>query len=256
MKITTWNINGIRAATNKGIFEWIKENDADVVCFQEIKAKVDQIDLTPINEIGYEYICNPAERPGYSGVANLHFEKNKPVKKVLGFDNQKFDVEGRVIQYSYPKFELFNIYFPNGGQENKRVSYKLDFYAHLLQKCKSLMKAGKDIVITGDFNTAHNEIDLKNPKANEKNTGFLPEEREWIDKFISNGFFDAYRVLYPEKEEYSWWTYRFGARSRNIGWRLDYFLITEKIMNMTKDVIIHGDVMGSDHCPVSLIIGI
>ena len=256
MKITTWNINGIRAATNKGIFEWIKENTADVVCFQEIKAKVDQIDLTPIHKIGYECICNPAERPGYSGVANLHLEKSKPENRIFGFDNQKFDVEGRVIQYTYPEFELFNIYFPNGGQENKRVSYKLDFYAHLLQKCKSLMKVGKEIVITGDFNTAHNEIDLKNPKANEKNTGFLPEEREWIDKFISNGFFDAYRVLYPEKEEYSWWTYRFGARSRNIGWRLDYFMVTEKIMKLTKDVIIHGDVIGSDHCPVSLILDI
>ncbi|MDO9545258.1 MAG: exodeoxyribonuclease III, partial [Pelolinea sp.] len=176
MKITTWNINGIRAATKKGIFEWVKENNADVVCFQEIKAKEDQIDLTPIYQIGYKCKCYPAERPGYSGVANLYFENSAPEKMILGFDNQKFDMEGRVIQYSYPALELFNIYFPNGGQENKRVPYKLDFYAHLLQVCKSLMKNGKEIVLTGDFNTAHKEIDLKNPKANENNTGFLPEE--------------------------------------------------------------------------------
>jgi exodeoxyribonuclease III len=254
MKITTWNINGIRAATKKGIFKWIGENNAEIVCFQEIKAKEEQIDFEHIQALGYEWICNPAERPGYSGVANLFFEKSKPQKKVLGFGNPIFDMEGRVIHFSYPEFELFNIYFPNGGQENKRVTFKLDFYSHLLSLCEKLIKEGKEIVITGDFNTAHKEIDLKNPKENVKNTGFLPEEREWIDKFIDTGLIDAFRTLYPEKEEYSWWTYRYGARSRNIGWRLDYFLVTEKIVKKTKDVIIHGDVLGSDHCPVSIIL--
>jgi exodeoxyribonuclease III len=254
MKITSWNINGIRAATKKGIFDWIGEHKADIVCFQEIKAKEEQINFDLIKALGYQWTCNPAERPGYSGVTNLYFDKFNPQKQTLGFGNPKFDVEGRVIHSSYPNFELFNIYFPNGGQENKRVSYKLDFYSHLLGLCESLINEGKEIVITGDFNTAHNEIDLKNPKENIKNTGFLPEEREWIDKFLNNGFFDAFRKLYPEKEEYSWWTYRFGARSRNIGWRLDYFLVTEKIMKLTKDVIIHGDVLGSDHCPVSIIL--
>jgi exodeoxyribonuclease III len=256
MKITTWNINGIRAATKKGVFNWIGENNADIVCFQEIKAKEEQINFEPIQALGYKWTCNPAERPGYSGVTNLYLEKSTPHQKVLGFGNSKFDLEGRIIHYSYPKFELFNIYFPNGGQENKRVPFKLEFYSHLLKICDSLIKEGKEIVITGDFNTAHNEIDLKNPKENRKNTGFLPEEREWIDKFIDFGFSDAFRILYPEKEEYSWWTYRYGARSRNIGWRLDYFLVTGKIMKKTKDVIIHGDVLGSDHCPVSIIFDI
>jgi len=252
MKITTWNVNGIRAATKKGVFDWINDNNADVVCLQEIKAKNDQIDLGPIHDAGYQCICNPAERPGYSGVANLY--SKEPDKIKLGFDRDKFDIEGRVIHFSYPEFELFNMYFPNGGRELARVPYKLEFYEHLLNLCQELIKEGREIIITGDFNTAHNEIDLKNHKANKKNTGFLTEEREWIDRYLDNGFFDAYRILYPDNEKYTWWTYRFGARNKNVGWRLDYFLVTENILKLTKDVIIHTEVMGSDHCPVSIIL--
>ena len=174
----------------------------------------------------------------------------------FGLGKPKFDNEGRVIRFSYPEFELFNIYFPNGGQENKRVPYKLDFYAYLLELCNDLMKSGKEIILTGDFNTAHNEIDLKNPQSNKKNTGFLPEERVWIDKYLDNGFHDVFRDLYPEEEIYTWWTYRFGARSRNVGWRLDYFLVTQKIKAITKDVHVHTEVMGSDHCPVSIILNV
>lgn len=252
MKITTWNVNGIRAATKKGVFNWISDNNADVVCLQEIKAKNEQIDLNPIHDAGYKCICNPAERPGYSGVANLYSKEPEKIK--LGFDNDMFDIEGRVIHFSYPEFELFNMYFPNGGRELARVPYKLGFYKHLLNLCQVLIKGGKEIIITGDFNTAHNEIDLKNHKANKKNTGFLTEEREWIDRYLDNGFFDAYRILYPDTEKYTWWTYRFGARPKNVGWRLDYFLVTENILKLTKDVIIHTEVMGSDHCPVSIIL--
>jgi exodeoxyribonuclease-3 len=254
MKITTWNINGIRAATKKGIFNWIKDNNADVVCFQEIKAKNDQIDINPIHEAGYKCIFNSAERPGYSGVANLYLDE--PGKKILGFNNAKFDIEGRVIHFSYTDFELFNVYFPNGGRELARVPYKLEFYEYLLNLCNILMKEGREIIITGDFNTAHQEIDLKNPQANKKNTGFLAEERDWIDRYLDHGFYDAFRVIYPDEEQYTWWTYRFGARAKNVGWRLDYFLVTEKILKLTNDVIIHNDVMGSDHCPVSIILEI
>lgn len=252
MKITTWNINGIRAAMGKNILEWIKENQADVVCLQEIKAKQDQINVQQIEDSGYQCFCNPAERPGYSGTANLFIKQ--PLKITLGMNNEQFDDEGRVIRFSYADFELFNIYFPNGGEQNKRVPYKLDFYAALLGLCGRLQKEKKQIIITGDFNTAHKEIDLKNPKENEKNTGFLPEERAWIDRYLEHGFIDAFRVLYPEEVQYTWWTYRFSARQKNIGWRLDYYLVTDGIMPCVKDVIIHSDVMGSDHCPVSLIL--
>jgi len=252
MKITTWNVNGIRAATKKGIFNWVEENNANVVCLQEIKAKEEQIDTEPMIHAGYSYFVNSAERPGYSGVLNLF--NREPKEMIRGLGKRKFDEEGRVIQFSYPEFELFNIYFPNGGQENKRVPYKLEFYEFLLEICGNLVREGKEIIITGDFNTAHNEIDLKNPKSNQKNTGFLPEERAWIDKYLEFGFVDAFREIHPDDEIYTWWTYRFGARAKNIGWRLDYYLVTKKVFSHTKDVIIHTDIKGSDHCPVSILL--
>ncbi len=149
-------------------------------------------------------------------------------------------------------FILFNVYFPNGQRDHERLQYKLDFYAHLLEFCDQLHASGESVIITGDFNTAHKEIDLKNPKGNEKTSGFLPEERAWIDKYLEQGFVDAYRSLYPDKIEYTWWTYISNARARNVGWRLDYFLVSEPLMARVKDVVIHDEVMGSDHCPVTL----
>jgi exodeoxyribonuclease-3 len=159
-----------------------------------------------------------------------------------------------VIRSKFEDFYLYNIYFPNGGQGNKRVPYKLEFYEKLLEICDELHQNGENIIITGDFNTAHNEIDLANPKSNEKNTGFLSEEREWIDKYLDHNFLDAFRELYPDREEYTWWTYRYNARKNNVGWRLDYFLVTKSFTDRVDDVVIHGDIMGSDHCPVSLIL--
>ncbi len=252
MKITTWNINGIRAAMGKDILAWVNDYQPDVLCLQEIKAKEDQIDIEQIKGIGYESVFNPAERPGYSGTATLF--KQSPPEVVKGLGKEIFDNEGRVIRTRFQDFELFNIYFPNGGRDNNRVPYKLDFYAYLLDLCDKMQTEGKEIIITGDFNTAHKEIDLKNPKANEKNTGFLPEERVWIDRYLEHGFIDAYRDLHPDEESYTWWTYRFSARQKNIGWRLDYFLVTKGIMARTRDVVIHSEVMGSDHCPVTIIL--
>jgi exodeoxyribonuclease-3 len=250
MRITTWNVNGIRAAFGKNAFDWVAEFKPDILCLQEIKAKIDQIDVEVFTNLGYQTILNPAERPGYSGTATIFTKTPDEIKMGLGVE--RFDNEGRVIQFTYPEFELFNIYFPNGGEENKRVSFKLDFYEQLLINCENLMAEGKEIIITGDFNTAHKEIDLKNPKANEKNTGFLPEERVWIDHFLNKGFIDVFRHLYPEKVVYTWWTYRFNARKNNVGWRLDYFLVTKGIRDKTMDIITHSDVMGSDHCPVTI----
>jgi exodeoxyribonuclease-3 len=251
MKITTWNINGIRAALGKEAFLWLNEYQPDVVCLQEIKAKEDQIDTQYFESLGYKCVWNPAERPGYSGTGTLY--KIHPASSSFGMGVQRFDCEGRIIQSSFPDFELFNIYFPNGGQECERVSFKLEFYENLLDYCKNLMVSGKEIIITGDFNTAHKEIDLKNPKANQKNTGFLPEEREWVDKYLSEGFHDIFRILNPDLVKYTWWTYRFNARLHDVGWRIDYFLITEKLIKRVKEVVTHSEILGSDHCPVTLI---
>lgn len=252
MKITTWNVNGIRAALGKGLKEWMGTESPDVLCLQEIKATPGQLTDEQKDFPGYSVTWNPAERLGYSGVAT--FCQEKPLEVTLGLGETRFDVEGRVIRTRHPVFLLYNIYFPNGQRGQERVDYKLDFYASLLNICDALHAAGENIIITGDFNTAHQPIDLRNPKENETNSGFLPEERAWVDKYLEHGFIDIYRRLYPERVQYTWWTYRMAARQRNVGWRLDYFLVSEKLAARIKDVIIHDDVQGSDHCPVTLLI--
>lgn len=171
-----------------------------------------------------------------------------------GLGKAEYDDEGRVIVHRFGDLYLYNIYFPNGGRTLERVPFKLDFYAYLLDQCDRLHAQGKQIILTGDFNTSHREIDLRNPKSNQNNTGFLPEERAWIDRYLEHGFVDAYRVLYPDKVEYTWWTFIGGARARNVGWRLDYYLVTANLMERVVDVIIHSDIMGSDHCPVTLVL--
>lgn len=252
MIITTWNVNGYRAVLRKNGLDWVSEMNPDVLCLQEIKVNLEQISEEEASIEGYKSVWNPADRKGYSGTATLF--KTAPLSVEKGFGIEEFDTEGRVIRVEYPDFFLYNIYFPNGSQGNVRVPYKLAFYEALLNICDELHANGKQIIITGDFNTAHNEIDLANPKENEKNTGFLPEEREWIDRYLAHGFKDAYRELYPDVEKYTWWTYRFNSRERDIGWRLDYFLVSDPLMTRVQDVRIHGEIMGSDHCPVSLIL--
>ncbi len=253
MKITTWNVNGIRAAVNKGFVDWAKTYDKDILCLQEIKAFPEQIPEEALKLDDHIVHINSAKRPGYSGVAS--YFKKEPLEIRYGLGVEKFDEEGRVIRSKHDNFFLYNIYFPNGQRGQDRVDFKLDFYDFLLDECNELHKKGEKIIITGDFNTAHTPIDLANPKENEKTSGFLPEEREMISKYLRSGFKDAYRELYPDKIEYTWWTYRFGARRRNIGWRLDYYLVSDSLMNEVNDVVILGDVEGSDHCPVTLIIG-
>ena len=252
MKIITWNVNGIRATLGKNALDWAFAQKPDALCLQEVKARPEQLNDEQHTALKLPFIWNPAERPGYSGVTT--FYKNEPDEIIRGMGNPEFDNEGRVIQTVWSGLRLFNIYFPNGQRGHDRVQYKLDFYAHLLDLCKSLHKKGEQIIITGDFNTAHMPIDLKNAKANEKTSGFLPEEREWVQKFLDNGFVDAFRHLYPDKVQYTWWTYRLNARARNIGWRLDYYLVSESLIPKVKDVIIHDEVMGSDHCPVELLL--
>ena len=252
MKIITWNVNGIRAALGKNALDWAFGQQPDFLCLQEVKAREEQLDDDQHRILKLPHVWNPAQRPGYSGVVT--FFKQRPDEIVMGLGDEQFDVEGRVIQTVWGGLRLFNIYFPNGQRGQDRVDYKLAFYARLLDLCETLHKRGEQIVITGDFNTAHMPIDLKNPKQNEKTSGFLPEEREWVQNFLDHGFVDAYRRLYPEKVEYTWWTYRLNARQRGIGWRLDYFLVSEALMPRVKDVIIYDKVMGSDHCPVELLL--
>jgi exodeoxyribonuclease-3 len=252
MKIISWNVNGIRAAINKKALDWAFDQQPDELCLQEVKSRPDQLKDSQNAALRLPYAWNPAERAGYSGVTT--FYKSKPDEIKLGMGNSKFDVEGRVLQTVQDGFRLFNIYFPSGTRGHERVEYKLDFYAHLLKVCDALHKKGECLVLTGDFNTAHQPIDLRNAKQNKNTSGFLPEERDWVQKFLDHGFVDAFRHLYPQKVQYTWWSQVTKARERGIGWRIDYFLVSKNLLPRVKDVIIYENVMGSDHCPVELIL--
>ena len=250
MKIFSWNVNGLRAVVKKGFFQWLKLEAPDVVCLQEIKARVEDLDENLLNPKGYHTAWNPAVRKGYSGVA--FFMKKKPAVIHRGMGIERFDSEGRIIRVEFKDFDLLNVYFPNGTSGSERLQYKMEFYDAFLDHCEDLRGKGKELVITGDVNTAHKPIDLKNPKANEKNSGFLPEEREWVDKFIKHGYVDSFRAFNQQPDQYTWWSYRFNVRAKNIGWRIDYFFVTEGLMEKVKDSFITPEVMGSDHCPIGL----
>lgn len=252
MHICTWNVNGYRAVSNKGFREWLLQTSPDILCLQEIKAKPEQLNEEQIHIPGYHILWNPAQRPGYSGVAT--FFKDPPESHVFGIGDEKFDQEGRVIRSTQAGFTLFNNYFPNGQRGKDRVDYKLEFYSKVLDQYLELTSSGEQVVITGDFNTAHQPIDLANPKENQQTSGFLPEERAWVDKYIENGMVDIFRYKYPDKAQYTWWTYITNARSRNVGWRIDYYMISPGLVKRVQDVIIHDQVPGSDHCPVSLLL--
>ena len=250
MRLFSWNVNGIRAATKKGFLDWLEHESPDIVCIQETKAHVDQLTSEILVDHGYHAFWHSGERRGYSSVAT--FSKKEPlfIQKGLGID--KYDVEGRVLITEHEGFLLYNIYFPNGQKDDIRLNYKLDFYDELLPIVNDQVENGNNVIITGDWNTAHHPIDLARPKENEKTSGFMPIERERIDTYISHGWVDTFRHFHAESDRYTWWTYRFGARERNIGWRIDYFFVNETLVEQLDDAEIHPDIMGSDHCPVSL----
>lgn len=251
MKIITWNINGFRSALNKNAFDWIVVFEPDIICLQEVKVKPQQLNCQSIDVLKkYLKYWNPALRPGYSGVAT--FSKIQPYFVQKGMQDRKYSGEGRLLMTKYSNMILLNVYFPNGKRDQSRLEYKLGFYSTLLDYCDFLHSKGEKIIICGDFNTAHNDIDLRNPKLNRKTSGFLPEERLWLDKYLEHGFIDIYREKNPEKVQYTWWTYRNEARSRNIGWRLDMFYISSDLLNYTNSVEICEEIYGSDHCPVCL----
>ena len=250
MKILSWNVNGIRAADRKGLFNWLKKESPDILCLQEIKALPEQVPPHLRNAPGYYIFLNSAERKGYSGVAT--FTKERPLEIRKGVGIEKFDKEGRILITEYPSFVLFNIYFPNGKKNDERLDYKLNFYDTFLGYADNLKAEGKNIVVCGDFNTAHKEIDLTHPGANENRSGFLPIERAWMDTFVDHGYVDTFRHFNKESNQYSWWDLKTRSRERNVGWRIDYFFVNNEFLPHLKKAFIMQDVMGSDHCPVGI----
>ncbi len=252
--LISWNVNGLRACDKKGFSIWLQNELPDVLGIQETKSWPEQLDEELRNPSGYHTYFSCAKKKGYSGVA-LYIKDSIEVLSVTdGLGIEEFDSEGRTLIAEFKDYVLFNCYFPNGQRDLGRVPYKLSFSREVAKQALELnKKLKKPVVICGDYNTSHQEIDLKNPKSNKKNTGFLPEERAWIDEFIAQGFNDVFRLQHPEEEgHYTWWSYRSNCRAKNVGWRLDYFFVTEDFMSSIGDSKIHFDVMGSDHCPVSL----
>lgn len=250
MKLMSWNVNGLRAVTKKGFVEWLYETSPDVLGLQEIKAEAEQLSDEVRAPKGYfAYFSSCKTRKGYSGVAL--YSKTEPDKVEYGIGIKKFDDEGRIIIGHYGDLVLLNVYFPNGGGGPERLKYKYEFYDAFLLHTEKLRKKGKKVIFCGDVNTAHEEIDLARPKENEKNTGFLPEERAWIDELVYSGYVDSFRHFYPNKEgAYSYWDMKTAARERNVGWRIDYFFVASEISAKLKGAGILAQVVGSDHCPV------
>lgn len=250
MKIYSWNVNGIRAVLNKGFIEWVQAEQPDILCLQETKASPEQLEEKLEKLPGYDIFWHSGQRKGYSGVATFTRTRPQQVESLTGFAG--LDGEGRVLRTDYPQFTMLNVYFPNGQMNHERLQYKLAFYKQMMEYCESLRKNYPNLIICGDFNTAHREIDLKNPKSNAKRSGFLPEERALLDDFLNLGYTDAFRHLYPERVQYSWWDYRTRARERNAGWRIDCFYVSNSMIAWVEDCFIMDQVQGSDHCPVGL----
>lgn len=251
MKLVSWNVNGIRAAHRKGFLDWLHAEAPDVLTVQETKAHPEQLAEKLRQPDGYHTWWASAERKGYSGVG--FYSKSQPRDVQIGIGIEKFDSEGRTIIADYGDFTLMTTYLPNGKASEERLRYKMEYKEAFLDYANGLRAAGKSVVFCGDINTAHNEIDLTHPKPNSKYSGFLREERDWIDKVIEQGYIDIYRQRNPDKEgAYSWWSMRGGARAKNVGWRIDYFFISPDLLDKVVDAEIHADVMGSDHCPISL----
>ena len=257
IKLVSWNVNGLRAVMKKDFFASFQQMDADIFAIQETKIQENQLTDEMKNIAGYESCwAHASVKKGYSGVGTYYRLKPQRVNTELGIP--EFDQEGRVIELDFDDFIFFNVYFPNGQMSDERLQYKLDFYQKFFEYTDSCKKQGRSLIITGDYNTAHNEIDLKNPKANEKTSGFLRIERDWLDRIVQNGYVDTFRHFHPDIVKYSWWTYRFKARDRDIGWRIDYFFVTGDIIKKgwIKEAFIDNDIFGSDHCPIGLVLEI
>lgn len=249
-KILTYNVNGIRAAMNKGWLEWLRGTGADIVCLQEIKATPDQIDVRPFEELGYFTHWHPADKKGYSGVAI--FTKIKPDNVEIGCGIPRYDHEGRIIRCDFGDVSVMSAYFPSGSSGEERQAFKMEFLEDFLPYVNALRKKKPKLIVSGDYNICHKPIDIHNPVSNKNSSGFLPEEREWVDRFVDSGFVDTFRVFNKEPHQYTWWSYRANARNKNLGWRIDYHMASKELeKNLLRSVIL-PEAKHSDHCPVLL----
>lgn len=250
MQIVSYNVNGIRAAARKGLAEWLAENNFDIVCLQESKAMLEQVDMAPFEALGYQHHWHSAEKKGYSGVVTM--TRHEPDNVVEGCGIEKYDSEGRILRTDFGDWSLLNCYFPSGTSGDARQDFKMEFLADFQTWIDELRKERPKLIIVGDYNIANHPIDIHDPVRNKKSSGFLPEEREWLTQWFDNGFTDAFRHVAPDKVEYSWWSYRANARANNKGWRIDYQSVSDNLADKIKDAHHRPDAVHSDHCPVWL----
>lgn len=250
-KLLSWNVNGIRAAYKKGLLDWLEAESPDILCLQETKARPEQLPKKLLEPEGYRSFWNwPTEKKGYSGVAV--YSKLQPKAAAYGMGIERLDAEGRLLKLDFDDFTLIDVYFPNGKKDQERLTFKMDFYDAFLEWMENLRKDQPNLIFCGDVNTAHNEIDLARPKENEKTSGFLRIERDWIDRVIELGYVDTFRRAHPDAVQYSWWDQKSRARERNVGWRIDYVFVTREMLDRIGSAFILDEVMGSDHCPVGI----
>ncbi len=250
MKIISYNVNGIRSAINKGLINWLKTSNPDILCLQEIKLSETELVSPLFEELGYHCYWYPAQKRGYSGVAIL--SKTKPNNVQYGIGNSLFDAEGRILRADFDTFSILNMYFPSGSSGDERQGLKMTFLDDFLVYVQELQKELPNLIISGDVNICHREIDIHNPKGNANSSGFLPEERTWVGKFLDTGYVDTFRHFNQEPHHYTWWSYRAGAKQKNLGWRIDYHFATESLKNRLASAAIHPDQLMSDHCPIEL----
>jgi exodeoxyribonuclease-3 len=250
MKIVSYNVNGIRSAINKGLLDWVEKADPDILCLQELKAQENQFDSSSFEKLGYRIYLHAAEKKGYSGVAII--SRIRPDHIEYGCGNELYDREGRIIRIDFDKYSVMSLYIPSGSSGDDRQAFKMDFLDFFIKYVGKLKSDHPRLIISGDFNICHKPIDIHNPFSNKNSSGFLPEEREWVTKFLNTGFTDTFRFFNSDPDHYTWWSFRANARAKNLGWRIDYHMVTKNLENQLKHAEIFPEIVHSDHCPILL----